>query len=153
MISNMNESNREKMILKIKKNHPLAKTPAFALPGDAGMDLFSIERKHINPGEIVQVRTGIEIELPKDTVGLVWDKSGLATNHGIKVMGGVWDEIYRGELIISLINLSKKTYTIEAGDKIAQLLIQKIEHPQIAEVSEIASSVRGNRRLGSTGRK
>ena len=139
------------MIFKIKKIHPKAKTPKYALGGDAGLDLFSVENVLIKSGEIAEVHTGIQIELPSGTVGLVWDKSGLATKHGIKVMGGVWDEIYHGELIISLINLSKTIHKVEIGDKIAQILIQKIEHPEIKEVDKIKDSVRGNRRLGSTG--
>lgn len=142
---------QEYMVFKIRKNHSLAKVPSFALPGDAGMDLFSIEAKTLKPFQVEQIRTGIEIELPPKTVGLVWDKSGLATKHGITVMGGVFDEIYRGELIVSMINLSSKEYKVKPGEKIAQLLIQKIEHPSIQEVEELSPTVRGEQRLGSTG--
>lgn len=141
------------MIFKIKKTHPAAKIPTYALSGDAGMDLYSIENITIDPMAVVQVKTGVEIELPKGTVGLVWDKSGLATNYGISVMGGVFDENYRGELIVSLINLSKDLFAINQGEKVAQLLIQKIEHPEVIEVRELSPSERGRGRLGSTGKK
>lgn len=140
------------MIFKIKKNNPKAKIPVYALKGDAGLDLFSIEEKIIKQGEISEVRTGIEIELPKGTAGLVWDK-GSAAHKGIKTMGGVFDENYRGELIIIMTNLSNKPHKIEIGDKIAQLLIQKIEHPKIKLVKKLSDSNRGKGRLGSTGKK
>lgn len=141
------------MIFKIRKNSPKAKIPAYALEGDAGLDLFSIEKKIIKQGGISKVRTGIEIELPPKTVGLIWDKSGIAGNFGIKTMGGVFDENYRGELIIIMTNLSNKPHKIEIGDKIAQLLIQKIEYPKIKVVKKLSDSNRGKGRLGSTGRR
>lgn len=140
------------MIFKIKKNNPLAKIPAYALPGDAGMDLYSVEDKILKPMGLEQIHTGIEIELPPKMAGLVWAKSGLATKYGITVMGGVFDENYRGELIVSLINLSNKDYHIHTGDKIAQLLIQQIEHPEVREVSKLSLTIRGKSRLGSTGK-
>ena len=140
------------MVLKFRKNHPLAKVPKYALSGDAGLDLFSIEKKIIKSGVISEVRTGIEIELPPRTVGLVWDKGGTA-KAGLKVTGGVFDENYRGELIIIITNLSRQDYRIEAGDKIAQLLIQKIEYPEINVVKKLSKSIRGKGRLGSTGKK
>ena len=140
------------MIFKIRKNEPKAKIPKYALPGDAGLDLFSIEEKIIKQDEICEVRTGIEIELPSKTVGLVWDK-GSTAHKGIKTMGGVFDENYRGELIIIMTNLSKKPHKIDVGDKIAQLLIQKIEQPKIKIVEKLSDSNRGNRRLGSTGKR
>lgn len=143
--------NGEYMMLKIKKNHPKARVPHFALEGDAGMDLYSIENKILKPFQVMQIRTGIEMELPSKTVGLIWDKSGIATKHSISVMGGVFDENYRGELIVSLINLSNIDYKIKSGDKIAQLLIQKIEHPKVVEAEELSETVRGRGRLGSTG--
>ena len=141
------------MIFKIRKNHPKAKNPNYTLEGDAGLDLFSVEEKIIKPDEILKIRTGIEIELPPKTVGLIWDKSGVAGNLGIKTMGGVFDENYRGEIIVIMTNLSKKPHKIEINDKIAQLLIQKIEHPKIEIVENLSDSNRGKGKMGSTGRR
>ena len=141
----------EYMIFKIRKNHPQAKTPAYAIQGDAGMDLYSVDDVVMKPMQTYQIHTGIEIELPPGTVGLIWDKSGLATKHGLTTMGGVFDEIYRGELIVTMINLSADDYKVKCGDKIAQLLIQKVEHPEVQEVEELSETERGRNRLGSTG--
>lgn len=141
------------MIIKFKKIHPKAKIPAYALPGDAGMDLFSVEDKVLEFEKVTNVKTGIEIELPPNTAGLIWDKGGLARHNGIHTMAGVFDENYRGEIGIVVTNLSKKPYKIEAGDKIAQLLIQKIEYPEIKVVEKLSDSNRGKKRFGYTGKK
>jgi len=141
------------MIFQVRKNSPKAKIPAYALEGDAGLDLFSIEEKTIRFGEVVVVKTGIEIELPTDTAGLIWDKGGLAAKNGIHTMGGVFDENYRGEIGVTLTNLSRKPYKIGIGDKIAQLLIQKIEHPEVMIVEKLSESNRGKGRFGSTGKR
>ena len=140
------------MILKIKKIHPKAKIPKYALPGDAGMDLFAVENQIIHPKEIADIKTGFEMELPSDTVGLIWDK-GSTAHKGLKTMGGVFDESYRGEVLVIVQNVSDAEYHIESGDKIAQLLIQKIEYVTIAETKELSSTIRGKGRFGSTGRK
>ena len=84
---------------------------------------------------------------------MVWDKYGVAGNYGIKTMAGVVDSGYRGEIMIALVNLSKEVYTINAGDKIAQMLIQKIECPEIEEVQELSDTKRGKGGFGSTGIK
>lgn len=138
--------------IKIKKLDPEAKIPSFAHPGDAGMDLFSLETVIIQPGERVKIRTGIATELPQGYAGLWWDKSGLSNNHGLKILGGVLDAGYRGELLVGLINLSKESYTIEKHHKITQMIIQKIEHPEIVEASELSDSSRGEGGFGSTGK-
>lgn len=140
------------MIIKFKKTHPKAKIPAYALPGDAGMDLFSVEDKVIKTNKIEEIHTGINIELPKNTVGLVWDK-GSTARRGLKTMGGVFDENYRGELIILATNVKKEDYVVETGDKIAQLLVQKIEHPSVKVVEKLSETNRGKGRLGSTGKR
>lgn len=141
------------MILKIKKLNPDAIMPSFAHPpGDAGMDLFSVETVNIPPGEIKRINTGISTEFSEDYVGLILDKSGLASNHGLKNMGGVMDAGYRGEWIVNLINLSDKDYLVEKGHKVAQVVFYKIEHPEIQEVTELSESSRGHGRFGSTGK-
>lgn len=141
------------MIIKFKKIHPKAKIPSYALEGDAGMDVFSVEKKTIKFGEVRVIKTGIDIELPTGTVGLIWDKGGLAAKNGIHTMGGVFDENYRGEIGVTLTNLSKTPHTFEVGDKIAQLLIQKIEYPKVQVVKKLSESNRGKKRFGSTGKR
>ncbi len=141
------------MKLKVKKLNSLAKIPSYAHPGDAGMDIFSSGHVSLDPGQYIAIPTGIAIEIPKGFVGLIWDKSGLSTNHGLKVLGGVIDSGYRGEIRIGIINLSSKVYTFEVGDKVAQMLIQKIENPNIVEVKSLTETKRGNKGFGSTGKK
>ena len=140
-------------ILKIKKMHPDARVPTYANPGDAGMDLYAVERTVIRPGKMAFIATGIAVELPRGTVGLIWDKSGLASRHGLKIMGGVIDEGYRGELQMCLANLGKKSVTLEVGDKISQMLIQSVHQPKIRVVQVLSDSQRGAKGWGSSGRK
>lgn len=139
--------------LRVKKLHPNASVPKFALPGDAGMDLFAVRTYEIKPNEIARIETGIAMELPKGHVGLIWDKSSLSHKHGLKTLGGVLDEGYRGDVTIGLVNLSNKKYQIHKGDKVAQILIQKIERPEVILANALSKSKRGERRYGSTGRK
>ena len=139
--------------LKIKKLHPLAVIPKFALPGDVGMDLFAVDSHEIKPNTIARIPTGIAMELPKGYAGLVWDKGGLSHKHGLKTLGGVLDQGYRGDLTVGLINLSNKKYVVQAGDKVAQILIQKIEQPKIVVTNSLSKSKRGEERYGSTGNK
>ncbi len=141
------------MKIKIQKLHKDARVPTYANPGDAGIDLYAIKKYKIKPGEKGLIDTGLAFELPSGTVGLVWDKSGVAMKNGLKSLGGVLDEGYRGELTVGLVNLSRKTYNIDKGDKIAQLLIQKVERANIKEVKKLSSSVRGAGRFGSSGKK
>jgi dUTP pyrophosphatase len=138
--------------LRIKKLHPDAIVPSFAHPGDAGFDLFASEHIIVKPQERVSVPTGIAVEIGDGYVGLIWDKSGLSHKHGLKTMGGVIDAGYRGEVKVGMINLSNETYTFEKGHKVAQMLIQKIEHPTIELVDELSDSSRGTGGFGSTGK-
>jgi len=137
--------------IKIKKLTPEAKIPAYAHEGDAGMDLFSCGEDFIlKPKYRKLIGTGISIELPPGFVALIWDKSGIA-NNGIKTMGGVIEHTYRGEYKVILANLSSKNYEIKKGQKIAQVLIQKVETAEIEEVSSLSESVRGDKAFGSSG--
>lgn len=139
------------MKIRVKKLHPDAKVPAFAHPGDAGMDLYSVEDMVLAPGERGSVPTGIAIELPDGYVSLVWDKSGPSHKFGVKTLGGVLDSGYRGEYLIGLINLGQEPFEIRKGQKIAQLLIQKVERPEIEETDELGDTSRGAGGFGSTG--
>ncbi|TXH08236.1 MAG: dUTP diphosphatase [Candidatus Moraniibacteriota bacterium] len=139
------------MNIQVKKLHPDAIVPSFAHPGDAGMDLFSVEDLVIAPGARASVPTGIAIALPDGYVSLVWDKSGPSHKFGVKTLGGVLDSGYRGEYLIGLVNLGQEDFEIKKGQKIAQLLIQRVERPDIEEVDELEETIRGARGFGSTG--
>lgn len=141
------------MHLLIKKLHPDAIIPKFALPGDAALDIYSNETIILQAGQKATVKTGIAFAIPKDHVGLVWDKSGMASKFHLHTLAGVIDENYRGELHIVIANFGENPYTIEKGKKIAQLLIQPIVHPEIKEVEELDATVRGEGAFGSTGLK
>lgn len=138
--------------LKIKKLHPKAKAPTYANPGDAGMDLYTAQRVVIRPGRMGRVPTGIAVQLPRGTVGLIWDKSGLASAHGLKVLGGVIDEGYRGELVLCLINLGPKSVVLEEGQKAAQMLVQEVHRPVLKLTEKLTDTVRGKKGFGSSGK-
>ncbi len=138
--------------VKIKKIKDDAKIPTYAHIGDAGMDLYSTQDIVVKEGERVKVSTGVAMEIPDGFVGLVWDKSGLSVNYGLKTLGGVIDSCFRGEIIVGVINLSNDDYCIEKGHKIAQMLIQKVELPDVVEVNELNLSQRGKGGFGSTGK-
>ncbi len=140
------------MKLKIKKLNKHAKVPGYAHLGDAGMDLFSVSNIVLKPGDFDAIPTGISMEIPKGYVGLIWDKSGLSINNGLKVLGGVIDSGYRGEIKIGIINLGKKDHTFNLGDKVAQILFQKIEVVQIVESKNLSETKRGKSGFGSTGK-
>lgn len=140
------------MELRIAKLHKHATMPAYAHATDAGLDLYCVETVTVLPQQRVQVSTGIAMEIPDGYVGLIWDKSGISHTHGIKTVGGVIDAGYRGEIKIGVVNLSDTPYIFEAGHKVAQLLIQKIEQPTIVEVTQLSESDRGDNGFGSTGK-
>lgn len=139
------------MKVKFQKISEDAIAPCYGHSGDAGLDIFSVEDVVLKSGERKRIRTGIRMELPEDYAGLVWDKSGIAFNEGIKTMGGVVDSGYRGEILVVLVNLGKNSYEIKRGQKIAQLLIQKIEEAEIEIADSISETSRGEDGFGSTG--
>ena len=139
------------MKIKIKKLHPDAKIPHYANEGDAGLDLFTIEPFEIEPGERKSIPLGLALEIPEGYVGLLWDKSGLSHKYGIKSFGGVIDSGYRGEIHAGIMNLSDKFFSFEKGHKIIQLLIQKVEHVEFEEASDLLSTIRGEKGFGSSG--
>lgn len=140
-----------KLKIKIKKLRPDVKLPAYALEGDAGLDIFSNEDVIIQPGERHVFATGFVLELPEGYCALIWDKGGLGAK-GLKVFGGVGEHTYRGEYMVCLGNFSDQAYHFKKGDKIAQLLIQPIVSAKLEEVEELSESIRGEGRHGSTGK-
>lgn len=141
------------MKIKVKKLTESAKTPEYANPGDAGMDLFSDEEVLIGSKERALISTGISVEFPEEFVALVWDKSGIATKKGLTKIAGVIDSGYRGEWKIALLNVGSEEIKIEKGDKIAQVLFQKFKRAEIEEVDSLSESVRGEGGFGSSGKK
>lgn len=140
------------MQLKIKKLKPEAISPKYSYNDDAGFDLFSVEKIEILPNQRVRVPTGIAMQIPNGHVGLIWDKSGLSQKNGLKTLGGVVDSGYRGEVMVGIINLSDDKYVLEAGHKVAQMIIQKKETCEIIEVEELEDTDRGEGGFGSSGK-
>jgi dUTP pyrophosphatase len=133
-----------------------ARAPLRAHSGDAGCDLFAAEAARLEPGERASVGTGIAVEIPEGSAGLVLPRSGLAARHGIAVVNapGLIDAGYRGEVRVLLLNTDKReAFEIQPGDRIAQLVIVEIADADPLEVGELAESVRGDGGFGSTGRR
>lgn len=127
-------------------------TPEYASEGAAGADLCASESLLISPGERAAVPTDIHIEIPEGHVGLIWPRSGLALSQGIDTLAGVVDSDYRGEVRVVLINHGDDALLIHAGDRVAQLLIQKVEHARFLRGDDLEGSERGSGGFGSTGR-
>jgi len=139
------------MELKIQRLDKSLTLPCYARANDAGLDLRSREDMTLHPMEKLTVKTGIKVALPQGHVGLIWDKSGLSSKHGIHTLAGVVDEGYRGEIGVVLINLGKETFEIEKNMKIAQMVVQPVLQAQVSEVEELDETHRGDGGFGSTG--
>ncbi len=139
------------LIQRIDKELPL---PKYALPGDAGMDLYSRIDYTLTPGERALIPTGIAIALPEGYVALIHPRSGLAIKHGISMVNtpGTIDSGYRGEIQVILINHDPKTpFNVRRGERIAQIVFQKYEQAELSEVEYLPESARGAGGFGSTG--
>lgn len=144
----------EKISVPIRQLDPELPLPGYAHPGDAGADLLAAEDFTLEPGERRLVPTGIALALPEGWVGLVHPRSGLAVRHGITLVNtpGTIDAGYRGEIKVCLINHDLHTpIELERGDRIAQLLVQRVELVTFIEVDELDDTVRGAGGHGSTG--
>src|SRR5690606_23481358 len=128
--------------------------PSYAHPGDAGADLTTREAVTLAPGHRATVRTGVKIALPNGYVALVHPRSGLAARNGVTIVNapGTVDAGYRGEISVTLINLDpEQPVTFNVGDRIAQLVIQRVEHANFVPVESLPGSHRGEGGFGSTG--
>lgn len=139
------------MKIKVKKLKPDAKLPKYALPGDAGMDVYAMEEITLAPGGHARFWHGFALEFPEGYVALVMDK-GSISKAGLHTMGGVFDAGYRGEYNSHLVNLSAEPYTFKAGDKVAQIVVMPIAVGELEEVDTLSETVRGEGRFGSTGK-
>ena len=142
-------------ILKIKKLNENAIIPTRATSGSAGLDLYAcIDEDVIIPKSTTKlIKTGVAISIEKDFVAYVYARSGLAVKKGITLANcvGVIDSDYRGEICVALHNISNEEYTIKHGERIAQLVISKVEYPEIIETDCLDKTVRGEGGFGSTG--
>jgi dUTP pyrophosphatase len=129
--------------------------PSYAHPGDAGVDLVTTVRAEVAPGERVLLPTGIAIALPEGYAAFVHPRSGLAVKYGVSLVNapGTIDAGYRGEIKVSLVNLDPRDpVVLERGDRIAQLVVQRVEHAVFHEVVTLPGSDRGEGGFGSSGR-
>jgi dUTP pyrophosphatase len=142
------------MTLRVRRLDARATLPTRAYPGDAGLDLYALEDGGLDPGERASVRTGIAVEIPEGEAGLVLPRSGLAARHGIALVNapGLIDSGYRGEIVVLLLNTDRSVrFEMAAGDRIAQLVLVKVQTPEVVEVEELAVSERGAGGFGSSG--
>jgi dUTP pyrophosphatase len=139
---------RAEVTVKCEGAGPL---PAYSSAGAAGADLNAAEEVILPPGQWASVGTGLHVEIPPGHVGLVWPRSGLAVRHGIDTLAGVIDSDYRGELRVVLANHGSEPYRIAPGDRVAQLLVQRVERAAFVR-SALEATGRGHGGFGSTGR-
>lgn len=136
--------------VKIRKLNPKATIPTYARPGDAGLDMYSLEDYILQPNERKIFPTGFALEFPEGYVAIVKDRGSMA-GKGIHTMGGVFDAGYRGEYNVQLVNLGPEPYEIKTGHKIAQLIIYPIAVAELEETENLSETARGDGRMGSTG--
>ncbi|SNQ47835.1 Deoxyuridine 5'-triphosphate nucleotidohydrolase [Frankia canadensis] len=138
----------------VRRTDPRLAGPVYAQPSDAGADLVAASDVTLGPGERAVVGTGLAIALPEGYAAFVHPRSGLAARYGVTLVNapGTVDAGYRGEIKVVLINTDRsETITLRRGDRIAQLVVQRVEHAVFREVAELPDSVRGVGGFGSTG--
>lgn len=142
-----------KFNLNVKRVHKDAILPSYAHEGDAGLDLYSVEEVSIEAGDSALIKTGIKIELPKQTEAQIRPRSGLALKYSITVLNtpGTIDEGYRGEIGIILINHGKNKFVVEKGMKIAQMVIKPVWKVEVTEVKDLSETERAEGGFGSSG--
>lgn len=142
------------MRVLLRRLDPGLPAPSYAHPGDAGADLHTAVDARLEPGERAVLPTGIAIALPEGYAAFVHPRSGLAARHGVSLVNapGTVDSGYRGEIQVVLINTDRhETLHLRRGDRIAQLVIQRVERAEFTEVAELPDSVRDIGGFGSTG--
>src|SRR5712672_2727311 len=138
----------------IKRLDPGVPLPGYAHPGDAGADLVAAADVELAPGQRAVVRTGVAIALPDGYAAFVHPRSGLAAKHGVTIVNapGTVDAGYRGEIKVTLLNTDRDhPVSFRRGDRIAQLVIQRVARPVFHEVATLPGSARGEGGFGSTG--
>jgi dUTP pyrophosphatase len=143
----------DEVVLEVRRLDPEVPLPSYAHPGDAGLDLAAASDVELAPGARTAVPTGIAVAIPAGWVGLVHPRSGLARRHGVTVTNapGTIDAGYRGEVQVLLVNLGEEPVVLRRGDRIAQLLLQRVGTARVVEVDELDATSRGAGGFGSTG--
>jgi dUTP pyrophosphatase len=144
----------DRVEILIQRLDPGLPMPGRAHPGDAGTDLFAAQDVELAPGQRALVPTGIAIALPDGYAGFVHPRSGLAARHGVTIVNapGTVDAGYRGEIRVTLLNTDPdRPVRFQRGDRIAQLIIQRVAYPVFHEVTTLPGSARGDSGFGSTG--
>jgi dUTP pyrophosphatase len=138
-------------VMRLDRTVPL---PSRAHPGDAGLDLHATEDVELAPGERRAIATGLAFAIPDGHAGFVHPRSGLALRDGVTVVNapGTIDAGYRGEVRVLLVNLGAQVARIARGDRIAQLVVQRVEDVTLVEVDDLDDTARGGGGFGSTGR-
>ena len=140
----------------VKKFDKHIKLPVYKTSGSSGMDLVACIKKKItiNPGETTMIPTGIAVAIPKNYEIQIRPRSGLAAKKGISVLNtpGTIDSDYRGEIKIILINLSKESFVVKSGDRIAQMILCPVAKGKLQEVKNLPKTIRGKGGFGSTGK-
>ena len=141
-------------VLAVRRLDPDLPLPAYAHPGDAGLDLVAAEPATLAPGTHASVRCGIAVAIPPGHVGLVHPRSGLAAAHGLTVLNapGTIDAGYRGEIRVLLINHGQEVVELQRGERIAQLVVLPVATVEVREVEQHDATERGSGGFGSTGR-
>jgi dUTP pyrophosphatase len=142
------------MKLRVVRLDERATLPTRAHPGDAGLDLYALHAATLEPGERASIATGIAVEIPPGQAGLVLARSGLAARHGIALVNapGLIDSGYRGEVRVLLLNTDRRQrFELAAGNRIGQLVLVRIELPELLEVASLELSERGAAGFGSSG--
>lgn len=139
-------------VVRLNPELPL---PRYARPGDAGVDLVAATDLELAPGGRGLVPTGVAVAIPRGYAGFIQPRSGLALRHGVTVLNtpGLIDADYRGELKVLLVNLDPaETFLVTRGERIAQLVVQPVEHVRFVETDELDDTDRGEGGFGHTGR-
>ena len=140
--------------IEVQKTRPNAIIPTKSNLTDAGFDLYASMESGatiLNPKEVKLIPTGIAMALPRDYAGLIWDRSSMGVN-GIHRFAGVVDSGYRGEIKVCLYNSNDRPYLVNSGDRIAQILIQKVDNFYLREVENLNETDRGDGGFGSSGK-
>merc|ERR1719435_732964 len=141
-----------RQVLRFAKLSEHAKAPTRGSVDAAGYDLYAAEEKVIEPGKRACVKTDIQIEVPSGTYGRVAPRSGLAAKHGMDVGAGVIDKDYRGNVMVLLFNFGDAAFNVHPGDRIAQLVLEKISMAELEELPTLDETDRGDGGFGSTGK-
>jgi dUTP pyrophosphatase len=146
-----NQRERKREVLKVRRSTEKAKIPTKGSKNAAGHDLHSIEEKTISKESQELISTGIHISIPKGTYARIAPRSGLATRNMIGIGAGVIDEDYQGEVKVLIFNHGHQDFHIKEGDRITQLILEKIKDVEVLEVERLDDTKRGNQGFGSSG--